>query len=279
MAENNPLRKYFRQPAIHARLPSNGKFYPDGTIDMPPTGEIPIYPMTAVDEITSRTPDALFNGSAVMEIIGSCVPNIKDPWSIPNLDLNTLLVAIRLASYGHEMEIVSVCPKCGHTHDITVDLRHVLDQMKTPNYDETVVAGDLTFYFNPLTYREINANGKIQFEDQKIVQMINNTEMSEEEKMSNLGDAFRKITELTITSIAQSVAAVKSTDVMVTEKEYLVDFLHNCPKEVFEQVRDHIMELREATDITPVKMKCDECENEYEQPFTLDITNFFGNAS
>jgi hypothetical protein len=77
---SNPLRKYFRQPAIHLRLPSGGKFYPDGVVDLPPNGEIPIYPMTAVDEIITRTPDALFNGSAVPDILKSCVPNIKDPW-------------------------------------------------------------------------------------------------------------------------------------------------------------------------------------------------------
>ena len=105
----NPLRKYFRQPSIHLRLPSGGKFYPPGTLDLPPNGEIPILPMTAVDEITTRTPDALFNGSAVVDIMHSCVPNIGDPWSIPAVDFNALLAAVRLASYGHEMEVSTTC--------------------------------------------------------------------------------------------------------------------------------------------------------------------------
>ena len=62
MAQNdNPLRRYFRQPAIYIRLPSAGKFYPPGTLDMPANNELPVLPMTAVDEIVSRTPDALFN--------------------------------------------------------------------------------------------------------------------------------------------------------------------------------------------------------------------------
>ena len=98
---DNPLRKYFRQPAIHLRLPSGGKFYPPGAIDLPPNGEVPILPMTAVDEITSRTPDALFNGSAVIDIMRSCVPNIHDPWIIPAVDFNALLAAVRLASYAN----------------------------------------------------------------------------------------------------------------------------------------------------------------------------------
>ena len=63
--ENNPLRQYFRRPAVHVKLPSGGLDYPEGVIDMPPSGELPVYPMTAIDEITARTPDALYNGVAV----------------------------------------------------------------------------------------------------------------------------------------------------------------------------------------------------------------------
>lgn len=276
---NNPLRRYFRQPAIHVRLPSDGKYYPAGALDMPPNGEIPILPMTAIDEITSRTPDALFNGSAVMDIMASCVPAIKDPWVMPMTDFNTLLVSVRLASYGHEMEIGSTCPKCGHNHMLTIDLRTVLDNLRSPDYNETVVAGDLTCYFAPMTYRQVNEVSRTNFEDQKIMQSLSNSELDEEEKLSRLGDAFRKITELTVQSIAQSIATIKTTDAMVTDKASILEFLQNCPKHVFDQIRDHTVKLREATDLTPVSVTCDNCSEQYEQTFTLDMSNFFGNAS
>ena len=110
---SNPLAKFFRQPAIYARLPSGGKNWPNGTINMPANSELPILPMTAIDEITYRTPDALFNGEAVTGVIQSCVPSIKNAWATPSIDLDTILVAIRIASYGHEMEIGTKCPKCG----------------------------------------------------------------------------------------------------------------------------------------------------------------------
>ena len=80
---NNPLRQYFRRPAIYITLPSKGKYYPIGAVEIPEGGEIPVYPMTAIDEITSKTPDALFNGTAIAELIKSCIPAIKDPWAIP----------------------------------------------------------------------------------------------------------------------------------------------------------------------------------------------------
>jgi uncharacterized protein (DUF983 family) len=275
----NPLRKHFRQPAIHLRLPSGGSFYPQGTIIMPPNGEVPILPMTAVDEITSRTPDALFNGSAVMDIIGSCVPNIRDPWSIPAIDITALLIAVRLASYGHELEISSKCPKCGHDHMFTLDLRVALDGIKSGNYDQTVKAGDLEFFFSPLNYRQINEAGKIQFEDQKLIQLLSNADVPEEEKMLKLGEAFKRITHMTIRGIAQSISTIKTADAMVTELEHIEEFLNNCPKHIFDVIRDHVVKLRESTDLKPVHAKCEECGHEYDQPFSLDMSNFFVTAS
>ena len=276
---NNPLRRYFRQPVIHVRLPSGGKYYPPGTLDMPANGEIPILPMTAIDEITSRTPDALFNGSAVIDVISSCVPSIKDPWQLPMTDFNTLLVSMRLASYGHEMEIASTCPKCGHNHMLTIDLRTVLDGLTTPDYNESVSSGDLTFYFAPLSYRQLNDISRTNFEDQKIIQAISDSELTEEDKLKRIGDAFRKITELTLKSIAQSISAIKTADTMVTDTPSILEFLQNCPKHIFDQIRDHTVKLREATDLTPISVTCEECSEQYPQTFTLDMSNFFGNAS
>jgi len=276
---DNPLRKYFRQPAIHLRLPSNGKFYPPEAISMPPNGELPVYPMTAVDEIITRTPDALFNGSTIVEIISSCVPNIRDPWSVPAVDLNALLAAVRLASYGHSMDIVSKCPKCSESEELSVDLRVVLDSIKMPDYDQPLALGDLTVYFVPMTYRQINDVGRVQFEDQKILQMVNDSEIAEEEKMRRLGEAFRRITQLTMRSIAASINAIKSNDAMVTDSEQIEEFLLNIEKSKFEIIKEHVMKLREATDLQPIAITCKSCSNQYQQSFTLDMSNFFEIAS
>ena len=65
----NPLTKYFRQPKIYLRLPSKGRYYPAGSLDMPDSGELPVYAMTAKDELMFKTPDALLNGESVVEVI------------------------------------------------------------------------------------------------------------------------------------------------------------------------------------------------------------------
>jgi hypothetical protein len=177
------------------------------------------------------------------------------------------------------MEIGTKCPKCEHQYEVTIDLRQVLDSLQTPDYDETVTSGDLIFYFTPMNYRQLNENSKINFEDQKLIQMLSDSEMNEEDKMAKLGDAFRKITQLTIASISASIGAIKTTDAMVTDPAQIKDFLHNCPKQVFDLIRDHAIKLRTATDTQPIQLTCDECNHEYPQSFVLDMSNFFVGAS
>ena len=123
----NPLKQFFRQPAIYLQLPSDGRHWQDQSLTMPENHELPVYPMTAIDEITYRTPDALFNGQAVVNVIQSCVPAVKDGWAVPGIDINALLIGIRIASYGHDLEIGTKCPECGTDAEYTVDLRMILD--------------------------------------------------------------------------------------------------------------------------------------------------------
>jgi hypothetical protein len=272
---NNPLRKHFRQPAIHIRLPSGGKFYPANAIIMSPNGEIPVLPMTAIDEITSRTPDALFNGSATADIIRSCIPAIRDPWAVPSIDLNVMLIGIRLASYGHKMEITSSCPSCNHVNELELDLRFLMDKLGKPDYERSLTVGDLTISFVPLSYHQLNENNKLQFEDQKLMQAVNGADLSEEDRMKILGDSFRKITILTVRALSQSIRNIKTADSIVSEQEHIEEFLHNCPKAVFEKIRDFAVELREAAEIKPLDVECSECNHKYVQPFSLDMSNFF----
>lgn len=280
MTQNaNPLSQYFRQPAIYVRLPSGGRFWPQDAVNMPANGELAVYPMTAVDEITSRTPDALFNGSAVVRIIESCVPDIKDAWSMPNVDIDTLLVSTRIATYGHEMEITTQCTECNTDQDYGLDLRTVLENISTPDYSKPLTLGDLQIYFKPISYRELNENSQVQFQDQKLIQVLQDTEMDEAVKLNEIGKAMVKITELTVNSIAQSIATIRTPSAQVHEPEHIREFIMNCDKSVFNAVRDHAISIKQSAEVKPLKMKCSHCSADYTQPFTLDMSNFFAVGS
>ena len=279
MNPNNPLKQYFRQPAIYIKLPSQGKNYPPGVLTMPPTGELPVYPMTAIDEITYRTPDALYNGQATVNVIQSCIPDIKDAWAIPSTDIDTLLIAIRIATHGHDMDFNTTCPVCQHESEQTMDLRVVLDSIRIADYDKTISAGDMEIFFKPLSYRHVNNNNQMQYENQKLLQMLPDSGIPDAEKMAALSDALKKITDITVVALAQSISVVKTPQALVSDPEFIEEMLKNCNSKLFNQIRDFILDLKSSSEMQPLKLVCHECSHNYEQSITLDMASFFAYAS
>ena len=272
--DNNPLKQYFRRPALHLKLPSGGAGYAPGIINFPDTGELPIYPMTAIDEITAKTPDALFNGSAVAELIKSCVPNIIDPWSVNSYDLDAILIAIKAASQGNDLEIDSQCPKCEEISSYGVNLMGVLAGMKPGDYTKELSLGDLSIKFRPLQYREMNEASLGQFELQKMFTTLTQIQ-DETEKAKRSQEAVKTITEVTMGILAKTIEYVKTPGTTVTDTNYITDFLKSCDNNMFVAIRDYHAKLKETTEMKPLKIKCIHCQNEYDQPFTLNASDFF----
>jgi len=276
---NNPLRQFFRQPAIYFRLPSQGQYWAPGALNMPENGELPVYPMTAIDEISYRTPDALFNGQAVINVVQSCVPDIKDAGKIPNMDLNPLMVAIRIASYGHNMDIGSTCPACKNEDEFSADLRVILDNLHCPDYSKTMNLGDLQIIFKPSTYEEQNKSAMEQFEKQKFLQQLGDGDFSEEERSRVLSESLKQITDLTMNLISKSIAAIQVPGATVTDHEQIKEFLRETDRQVFTKIRDHVIELTQESQIKPLNVECTECNHKYTQEINMDMSSFFDSAS
>jgi hypothetical protein len=271
---DNPLKQYFRRPAIYLKLPSEGKYYPAGAIDLPENQELPVYPMTAVDEISTKTPDALFNGTAVVEIIKSCIPHIKDPWQIPLMDLDPILVAIRTATNGNNLDIISKCPSCEEEGTYGVNLGQLLGTLQKGKYDEPFDMQDLTFRFRPLSYKQINDINQTQFEIQTIIRGLDNIE-DENLRKQKSNETMQKLNDLSVALVAETIDSITTPNALVREKEFIVDFLKNCEKQTYEALRNHAVKMREASEIKPLKMKCVNCGHEYDQSLVLNPTDFF----
>lgn len=271
---NNPLKQYFRRPAVYIKLPSGGTFYDETTLDMPESGELPVYPMTAIDEITARTPDALFNGTAIAELIRSCVPNIKDPWKVNSIDLDSILIAIKAASGGENLELDSTCPSCKETATYQINLIGVLSSLQPGEYDTPMEIGDLKIKFKPLTYQEINEGATAQFEVQRVFVNLNNIE-DDEERNATSHHALEKITRITMELISNSIEYIETPGTKVTEREFIFDFLQHCDRKIYIEIRDYNTMLRQSTEVKPLDMQCSNCEFEYKQQFTLNPADFF----
>lgn len=248
----NPLQKYFRQPKIYIQLPSQGKYYPSSSIDIPENGQFPVYPMTARDEIMMKTPDALVNGETTVSVIQSCMPNIKNAWDVPNIDLDVILVAIRIASYGETMEVGINVPVTKEERTYDLNLVQMMDTMTSMQYDNSVTIDDLTVHIKPLTYRDFTETSMKTYEEQKIFNILNNDDISTEEKLAKFNISFRKLTDLTIITLEKSVQRISGDGFEVTDPMHIREFVNNADKSVFKHIIDHIEAQKDKFSIKPI---------------------------
>ena len=283
MTENaNPLNKYFRQASIYVKLPS-GTDYPTDVVTKSETGEIGIMPMTAKDEIRFKTPDALMNGQGVVDVIESCVPDIKDAWQIKSYDLDTILVAIRIATYGETMEINFNVPGANESVAHTVNLPAILDQIQKTTVDTAFTLKDgLKITVQPLTYRDMTSTSLQTFQQQKMYSAIQDSELPDEDKATRFNDAFKKLTDLNASILLKNMASITMTDgTVITDAAHIKEFVDNANATIIKEIETKLMGLRTQGAVKPLKLKASEeqikkgAPASYEVPVTFDTSNFF----
>jgi len=273
--KSNPLSQWFRQPKIFVKLPSHGDYYPAGALDKSTTGEYPVYAMTAKDELMFKTPDALLSGQSTVEVIKSCIPAIQDPWTMPSLDIDAALIAIRIATYGENMGVEANCPHCEHLNEYDIDLVKWLDSINAWKFVPEVEMPPLTIHVRPYTYKELSQTSLKTLEHQRIFNVINNEEMSDEDKVDRFSKSFIKLTELTVDIIAGCVAKITTPDGDVTDQEQIQEFIRNSPRDVFDMVSNHITDMKSKIELPTQHVACNECLKEFDMPVTMDQSNFF----
>jgi len=271
----NILEKYQRQPKLYIDLPSKGRWYPPNAIAK--SEELAVYSMTASDEISTKTPDALFSGNTTVSIIQNCVPEIKNAWEVPSVDIYAILSAIRMASYGDTMNIDSACENCSAENTYAISLQSIIDYFLTQEYIDNCKINDVSFELAPLNYKEFNDINKINFKLQRqIVQVIPTIE-SEEDQAKELQKIYDQLSELKFKSICTSVTSVEVLGEEENESNYnnILNFLKNSEKEFYNKVESTIIKNNTVWTVPPSDVVCAACEHKYQIDIEIDYSNFF----
>ena len=283
MVENsNPLNKYFRQPAVYVSLPTGGN-YPPHVIEPSKTGELGVMPMTAKDEIRFKTPDALMNGEGVVEVIQSCVPSIKDAWQVKSYDLDTILIAIRIATYGETMDINFTVPIANEQASHTLNLPAILEEIQRQEIkNECTLKDGLKVQVRPLTYKDMTSTALKTFQQQKMYSTVQDSKLGDEEKVKKFNEAFKSLTELSISLLLRNIEKITTPEgTEVTDPVQIKQFVENANATVITELQEELNLLRIQGSTKPVKLKATEEQIKkrapatYEVPVTFDTANFF----
>ena len=285
MTENtNPLGKYYRQPQIYIKLPSRAKYYSADVFTPTETGEIPILPMTAKDELAFKTPDAMMTGQATVDVIQSCAPNIKNAWKMVNYDTDTILLAIRIATYGETMDITYTVPTVNTSQSTSVNLPALLETVsKSEPKDYATTKSGFKIKIDPLTYDKLSKIQTAQFEQQKIYSNVADSGLSETQKSERFAESYRKMQDINIELLIDSIAEITTPDGnIVTDAKQIVEFISNVDAKTTREIEELLADLRSQCSMKPLSMKATEEEiikgepASYEVPATFDTANFFG---
>lgn len=275
--QSNPLTKYFRQPAIFLRLPSRGRWWEPGSLDMPDSGELPVYPMSARDEIILKTPDALLNGQGVVDAIHSCVPGIKNAWKMPSVDVDAVLIAMRIATYGNNMDFESDCPNCKERSTYQIDLSTPLSEIQPGNYSAAIEHRGLYIRLKPQCYFEVNRNNMIAYEEQRILNALSDESLDPKQRSTELNESMKRLVEFGVEScVASTESIVIDTQESVTDPEFIAEFYRNAEAEAVKKLQNRINELVQDAKPKPVSLMCKSCNTSYTSELSFDYANFFG---
>ena len=275
------LLELYRKPQVFCNLPSQGKFYLKG-IKLGLDNQLSVRAMTASDEIMLNNPEALLNGEAIINLIASCCPDIADPYEVPLIDLDVLLISIRHATFGETLEFTSSCPKCKEKNTLSLHVSQFMDNInfvdKIPTFN---INEDIKCYVRPVNYLDHTKTELLQFELNSLLRNIDVTNLSDYPEKEEIKTKKNQLIVAQLNTIANCVFKITVPDREITDRKEINDFIVELDKVNFGKLEKIVRDLNKNTLNKKFNLTCPltECGEKFEQEVNFDDSNFFGKGS
>lgn len=262
---SNPLlSRLNRMPGESIRLPSLGRFYKNKELsDETTNGEIVLYPMTMTDEIMMKSPDMLFQGTAIERVFQRCSPNIKKPLDLLTSDVDFILTCLRRISFGPTVEIPFTCsnPKCKHENEVNIPLEYFtlnskeLDNESVEKFIVVTPTANQTVRLRP-----------IKFSDFLMMQQFNTETLNEPAVLE----------EYVLNSFAAIIESVDEVENIGDEGHHMImEWLNALPRADTQVITEAVSKLQDWGPTFRYKAKCSKCSHSNELTTELNPTAFF----
>lgn len=241
--------------------------------------EVGILPMTSLDELELRNPDALLNGEALVSIIKSCVPSIPNPKKIPNIDAEALFLAIRYATYGNDTTHTHTCSNCQEVSDYNIDINYILSKFPTISEKPVVEHDGLKIHIRPNTLESITKVSFIEAEQLKLVEYYASPEFKSDavdNSAQRIYDSFRRIATHNVDLVSDAILHIETDDgTIVDDRQHINDFIKNVPKSVVDKIKESVKKISDKPkDIGKMEFTCQDCSHTEEVNIEFNPVNF-----
>lgn len=262
MTENqvvNPLLAALKIPGRVFPLPSAGLFYKSG--ELAPdvvNGEVQVFPMSGLAEMKFRSPDLLYSGKAVVEVIRECVPGILKPEKLTSRDVDAILSFIRIVTYGPTMDIkTSHDCKDAKEHSYVIDIEKIINestQLSKQNYDlffNIKLSNGQSVQLTPLSWEDAVT----------IMQISSMTNVSTED--------IDKLYETNISGMIQSMDGV-------VDKKLISEWVKVAPSPLSKSIQKSVNDGLEGWGPNfEINVTCKDCNTNFKVPLDLNPASFF----
>lgn len=274
---NNPLQGFFRLSKLTTTVPSKLRWYDDSIIDTS-SQDIDIRAMTAADEVTLKNPDQLLNGQAIVKVLKSCVPAVKDPSRLLSNDVDVLLTAIRAATFGNNIDIEGTCTneECKHENTFGIDIPNLLDTIDYLDETYSIETRDgISIEIRPVVQKDTLELSKAQFEQSKMVRALGENP-TEDMMVGLISRAFDTMMVSNVNLIVNCVHSITIPDgTKVTNKTHIREFLDNIESSVFNSIKNTIEKISKVGIRKVFTATCEKCEHEWEMEMDFNPIDFF----
>ncbi len=264
MSNPNPLLdRLNRMPGETIRLPSLGQFYEHGELEEGVVnGEIVLNPMTMTDEIMMKSPDMLFQGTAIERVFQRCSPQIKKPLDLLSSDVDFILTHLRRISFGSHIDVPFTCSKCKHEQEVRVPLEYFTNESKEIDPESV----DEKFKVTTITDGRLVRLKPITFRDFLSLQQITTEALNEPE-------ALRDFVLDSYASIILSVDNIQNDT--PEHREFIREWLDLIPRQDSELISNAIASIQDWGPRFKYSAKCSKCSHKNDLSTELNPTAFF----
>ena len=255
----NPLLARVKIPGRIFQLPSAGIFYKNGELaDTVENGEVHVYPMTALDEITMKNPDMLFSGKAISIVFKHCIPDIKKPDELFAKDIDALMVFLRAVTYGtqYEIEATHDCDEA-KSHSYMVDVEQMITSMKYLSQDmidsvyTTTLENGQVVKMLPIRYKHV-------------LQLL---KMNENKQVLTVEDQEKNL----IVNLLNVIESVDGT----TDKKHITEWAKAISPKMMNQLAMAIDDSQSWGTQSLKTVVCKDCAEEYSIEIPINPISFF----
>lgn len=262
---SNPLLSKVKLPGRIFQLPSKGLFYEPGVLaDHITDGEIEVQALSAIAEMKLKSPDMLFTGRAVREVVLECIPDILIPELLISKDVDAIFCFLKIVTYGSIMNIKST-HSCNerkvHTYNVNIE-----DIILNPNNEALDKEFDI--------FKEVLSNEQVIF--YKPVRFLDTINIAHARQ--NIENLIKKgITDQNLmedTMIKDMLCIIKSVDGH-NDIKMLEEWIRALPRKLFDEVIDRSQNSIEWGFNLNVNLTCKDCNAVFKHSLELDPVGFF----